>query len=154
VFKHALVRDAAYESLLKVRRLTLHARLLEVLEHRGDAAPELMAQHAEAADLAERALDYWELAGTRALARSTYKEAIANLENGVRLCRVIGEARQGHAREQKLQLQLGQALIAEQGYAAPATLRAFDRAWSWRKGSATCHCSFRRSGANTPDFTS
>jgi len=128
LFKHALVRDAAYESLLKAKRLTLHARLLEILEDRAEAAPEVMAQHAEAADLPERALNYWELAGSEALARSAYKEAIANLENGIRLCCATGEARQGHAREQKLQLQLGQALIAEQGYAAPATLRAFDRA--------------------------
>lgn len=128
LFKHALVRDAAYESLLKTKRLMLHARLLEILRDRADAAPEVMAQHAEAADLPERALDYWELAGSQALARSAYKEAIADLENGVRLCNAIGDARQGHAREQKLQLQLGQARIADQGYAAPATMRAFDRA--------------------------
>ncbi|MEZ5832584.1 MAG: adenylate/guanylate cyclase domain-containing protein [Dongiaceae bacterium] len=128
LFKHALVRDAAYESLLKAKRLMLHARLLEILEDRVEAAPEVMAQHAEAADLPERALNYWELAGSQALARSAYKEAIANLENGVRLCSAIGEARERHAREQKLQLQLGQALIADQGYAFPETLRAFDRA--------------------------
>ena len=65
LFKHALVRDAAYESLLKSRRITMHARLLDVLENGGDAAPEVKAQHAEAAGLAERALDYWEQAGPR-----------------------------------------------------------------------------------------
>jgi predicted ATPase len=59
LFKHALVRDAAYESLLKARRITLHARLLDVLERRGDAAAEVMAQHAEAAGLTERAIGYW-----------------------------------------------------------------------------------------------
>jgi class 3 adenylate cyclase len=58
LFKHALVRDAAYESLLKAKRIALHARLLDVLEARGDAAPQVKAQHAEAAGLAERALAY------------------------------------------------------------------------------------------------
>ena len=128
LFKHALVRDAAYESLLKARRITMHARLLDVLENGGDAAPEVKAQHAEAAGLAERALDYWEQAGTQALARPAYKEAIASLENGVRLCRALGDDLQWKRREQGLHLQLGQALIANQGYQAPATLRAFERA--------------------------
>ncbi len=128
LFKHALVRDAAYESLLKARRHALHARLLEVLEASGGAAPEVKARHAEAAGLTERALDYWEQAGTQALARPAYKEAIANLENGVRLCRAMGEERQWKRREQTIQLQLGQALIANQGYQAAVTLRVFERA--------------------------
>jgi predicted ATPase/class 3 adenylate cyclase len=128
LFKHALVRDAACESLLKVKRHALHSRLLQILADRGDTAPELMAQHAEAADLADQALDYWEVAGIQALARSAYKEAIASLENGVRLCQAIENEQQRRVREQRLQLQLGQALIADQSYAAPATLRAFDRA--------------------------
>ena len=128
LFKHALVRDAAYESLLKARRISLHTRLLDVLEHRGDAAAELKAQHAEAAGLIERALDYWEQAGTQALARPAYKEAIANLENAVRLCHTMGEAPQWKGRELGLWLQLGQALIASQGYQSAATLRAFEHA--------------------------
>src|SRR5262249_42582847 len=128
LFKHALVRDAAYESLLKAKRLALHSRLLQILEDRGDTAPEIMAQHAEAADLPQQALDYWELAGGRSLARSAYKEAIVSLENGVRLCQAMKDEQQRYAREQELQVQLGQALIADQGYAAPTTLRAFERA--------------------------
>jgi class 3 adenylate cyclase len=128
LFKHALVRDAAYESLLKARRITLHARLLDVLESRGDAAAEVKAQHAEAAGLTQRAIDYWEQAGTQALARPAYKEAIANLENALRLCRTMGHGLPWKRREQGLHLQIGQALIANQGYNAPATLRAFERA--------------------------
>ncbi|MDP9136959.1 MAG: AAA family ATPase, partial [Pseudomonadota bacterium] len=128
LFKHALVRDAAYESLLKVRRITLHARLLDVLENGGNAAPEVKAQHAEAAGLDARALDYWEQAGIQALARPAYKEAIASLENGVRLCGARSADLRWKRREQGLHLQLGQALIANQGYQAPATLRAFERA--------------------------
>ena len=130
LFKHALVRDAAYESLLKAKRLVLHARLLDVLEASGDAAPEIKAQHAEAAGLAEWALDYWEAAGRQALLRPAYKEAIAHLENGLRLCRAMGDGLQWKRREQGLQLQLGQALIANQGYQARQTLQVFEAARS------------------------
>ena len=128
LFKHALVRDAAYESLLKAKRATLHARLVDVLEASGDAAPEIKAQHAEAAGLTKRALGYWEEAGAKALGRPAYQEAVASLENGIRLCRALGEDVQWRRREQELQLQLGQALIANQGYQAAATMRAFERA--------------------------
>jgi class 3 adenylate cyclase/predicted ATPase len=128
LFKHALVRDAAYESLLKSKRTILHARLLDILEAQGDAAPEVKAQHAEAADLAERAIDYWEAAGAQALARPAYKEAIADLENAIRLCGSMGAEEHWRRREQSFHLQLGQALIANQGYAAPATVRVFARA--------------------------
>ena len=127
LFKHALVRDAAYESLLKTKRISLHARLLDILEG-GEAAPEVKAQHAEAAGLMARALDYWEQAGQQALAKPAYVEATASFENAIRLCRLLGEDEQSKMREQNLQLQLGQALIANKGYSAPATLRAFERA--------------------------
>jgi len=128
LFKHALVRDAAYESLLKPKRAALHARLLDVLERRGDAAPEVKAQHAEAAGLIGQALDYREQAGTQALARPAYKEAIASFENGIRLCRALGDSLPSKRRELALHLQLAQALIAHQSYSAPATVRAFERA--------------------------
>jgi tetratricopeptide (TPR) repeat protein len=128
LFKHALVRDAAYESLLKAKRASMHARLLDLLERSGDSAPEVVAQHAEAAGLTERALDYWEQAGTQALARSAYREAIAQLENGIRLCRAMGGERRWRRRQQGIYLKLGQALIANQGYQAAATLRSFEHA--------------------------
>jgi predicted ATPase len=126
LFKRALVRDAACESPLKTRRIALHDRLLHVLEHPGDATAELKAQHAEAAGLTERALDYWEQAGTQALARPAYEEAIANLEHAIRVCRAMGEAQQWKRRELGLWLQMGQALIARQGYQALETLHAFE----------------------------
>lgn len=128
LFKHALVRDAAYESLLKSERLALHARLLDVLEDAGETPPAVKAQHAEAAGLAERALDYWEQAAVQALARPAYKEAIASFESAIRLCRTLSDGPRWKRREQGLQLQLGQALIANRGYQAPATMRAFERA--------------------------
>jgi predicted ATPase len=128
LFKHALVRDAAYESLLKAKRAAMHARLVDILERSVTASPEVKAQHAEAGGLTERALEYWEQAGTRALARPAYREAIAQLENAVRLCRVMGGDRRWRRREQGLHLKLGQALIANQGYQAAGTLRTFEHA--------------------------
>ena len=59
VFKHALVRDAAYESLLRSRRQEIHGRLTAALEATPDTAPELLAHHATQAGLAEKAIDYW-----------------------------------------------------------------------------------------------
>jgi class 3 adenylate cyclase/predicted ATPase len=128
LFKHALVRDAAYESLLRARRISLHGRLLEILEVGGDAAPEVMAQHAEAAGMPERALDYWEQAGKQAQARPAYKEAISGFGNAIRVCRALGDELQWKAREQGLQMQVWQAQIANHGYSAPATLRTLERA--------------------------
>lgn len=128
LFKHALVRDAAYESLLKAKRVEMHARLVDVLERSVNASPEVKAQHAEAGGLTERALGYWEQAGTRALARPAYREAIAQLENAVRLCREMGSDGSWRGREQGLHLKLGQALIANRGYQAAATLRTFEHA--------------------------
>jgi predicted ATPase len=94
-----LVRDAAYESLLKTKRAAMHARLVDVLERSVNASPEVKAQHAEAGGLTERALGYWEQAGTWALARPAYREAIAQLENAVRLCREMGSDGRWRRRE-------------------------------------------------------
>ena len=128
LFKHALVRDAAYESLLKARRVTLHGRMLEILEASGDAAPEVMAQHAEVAGMTDMALDYWEQAGTQAQARPAYEEAIASFGNAIRLCRAMGDELQWKRREQGLQMQMWQAQIANHGYSAPATVGTAERA--------------------------
>jgi class 3 adenylate cyclase/tetratricopeptide (TPR) repeat protein len=128
LFKHALVRDAAYESLLRARRVSLHARLVDVLEAQVDSAPELKAYHAEAANLKARAIGYWDQAGAFALARPAYKEAIADFENAIRLCRTIEGDLQSKRREQSLHLKLGQALIANRGHQAAATRLAFENA--------------------------
>src|SRR5437763_13479558 len=86
-FKHALVRDAAHESLLRTRRRELHARIARALEERfpetADAEPELLARHCAEAGLLERAVDYWYRAGRRSLARSAMNEAVAQLTRGL-----------------------------------------------------------------------
>src|SRR3954453_10109608 len=92
-FKHALVRDAAHESLLRTRRQELHARIVRVLEERFpatvDAEPELLARHGAEGGLAERAVDYWQRAGQRALARSATAEAVAHLSEGLRVLAAV-----------------------------------------------------------------
>jgi tetratricopeptide (TPR) repeat protein len=130
LFKHALVRDAAYESLLKTKRVALHARLLDVLEDRGDTASEIRAQHAEAAGLTGRAIDLWEAASKAAIARPAYDEGVAHLEHAIALIPSPTEksARAVIERALSLQVQLGVALILRQGYGADQTKAAFEHA--------------------------
>ena len=96
-FKHALVQDAAYGTLLKSRRQQLHAKIGSTLEERFprtiDTAPELLAQHFTQAGQAERAIAYWQAAAQRASERSAHQEAIAHLGKGVELLRELPEPR-------------------------------------------------------------
>lgn len=84
-FKHALVRDAAYDGLLKERRMLYHRRILSALETDAGAARELLATHAEAAQLSDQAIDLWEDAGKAAIARPAYEEAQAHLRRAISL---------------------------------------------------------------------
>ena len=88
MFKHAMVRDAAYESLLRKRRQDLHARIASAIEMRFpqiiEAQPELVARHFAEAGLTEKAIGYWLQAGRLAAARSANVEAIAHLRAGTR----------------------------------------------------------------------
>ena len=131
-FKHALVRDAAYESLLKSKRQQLHARIAQVLEeHFPDMAetePELLAQHCTEAGLSKRAVDYWYKAGQFAIRRSATAEAVAQLTKGLAALEGLSDGPERRRREVGLQLALGPALIAAKGFAAPQTGRAYARA--------------------------
>jgi predicted ATPase len=131
-FKHALVRDAAHESLLRTRRQELHARIARVLEERSpgaaDAEPELLARHCGEAGLAERAVDYWQCAGQRALGRSAVTEAVAHLTRGLEALAALPADTAHRRRELALRLALGQASLAAEGFAAPETGRAYARA--------------------------
>ncbi|GAB5468207.1 MAG: AAA family ATPase [Rhodospirillales bacterium] len=128
IFKHALVRDAAYESLLKRRRQELHGKLVEVLERQENVTPEVLARHAEAAGMREKAIEHWSAAAALAMDRPAYKEAIASFQAAIDLIRGFEEDPERHRRELELQVKLGQALIANLGYQAPATMNAFERA--------------------------
>ena len=127
-FKHALVRDAAYESLLKSRRVALHARLVEVLESQGNAAAEVKAQHAQAAGMTERAVHYWEQAGQQAVARSANREAISHLTSGLSIIESLPDTAERDSHELALLSALAPALMAVKGYAGPEVAPTLARA--------------------------
>ena len=127
VFKHALVRDAAYESLLKSRRQDIHAKLVDALEADRDTAPELLAHHATYAGMTERAIGYWQQAGVAALARPAYQEAIGHLRNALALVPAMGGGRVWLERELDLLVMLAQALIPKFGWSAEVTVQAYAR---------------------------
>jgi class 3 adenylate cyclase/predicted ATPase len=133
-FKHALVQDAAYQSLLKSKLQQLHARIAEVLEERlmdaSETGPEVLARHLTDAGLAERAIPYWRRAGKLAAGRSANLEAIAHLSKGLELVETLPNAPERLEEELALRLAIGGPLVAARGYAAPEVERSYSRAWS------------------------
>lgn len=131
-FKHALVQDAAYQSLLKRRRLELHASIARALEGKFpdvvEAEPELVAHHYTVADRPYDAIPYWLKAGLRALHRSALKESIDHLTRGLQLVLAIPDTPERDARELEFQALLGTAQMMWKGYANPATGTAYQRA--------------------------
>jgi class 3 adenylate cyclase/tetratricopeptide (TPR) repeat protein len=131
-FKHALVQDAAYQSLLKSKRQQLHARIVHVLEEEfpqaAETQPELLAHHCTQAGLLERAVVHWHKAGQQAIRRSAMKEAITQLTFGLDLVPCLPEGRVRARRELDLQLTLAGALLAAKGWAAPEAGSAYARA--------------------------
>ena len=131
-FKHALVQDAAYQSMLKSRRAHLHARIADVLERSFpevvETEPETLARHLAGAALARRAIPYWLAAGRRSLQRSASKEAIVQLNAGFRLLAEVQDETARMELEFDLQYALGLACTAAKGSAAPEVEAAFSRA--------------------------
>jgi predicted ATPase/class 3 adenylate cyclase len=132
IFKHALVRDAAYASLLKSRRRQLHARIAETLEEQflsaAEAEPDVLAHHWAEAGAAEKAAIYRLKAGQRALAHSATAEAVAELLMAQELLQTLTEGAKRHHIELDVQIALGAAYSAAKGYAAPETVQAYARA--------------------------
>jgi class 3 adenylate cyclase/tetratricopeptide (TPR) repeat protein len=131
-FKHALVQDVAYQSMLKSKRQQLHARIATVLEEQSpDIAatqPELLAHHYAGAGLPDQAIEYYRKAGERATQRSANAEAIEHFTRGLALLDALPETGERPRRELDLQLKLGRASIAIKGYAAPEVDRTYQRA--------------------------
>ena len=121
-FKHALIQDAAYQSLLKGRRQQYHQRIAEKLEvlYKKSAAyqPELLAQHYTEAGLFEKALCYWHKAGKRDLAQSANLEAIAHFSKGLEVLSKLPPSLERDQQELDLQLGLAPAFMAIKGWAA------------------------------------
>jgi class 3 adenylate cyclase/predicted ATPase len=122
-FKHALVRDTAYDSLLFASRRKWHRRIGEALEtqfkDRVEVQPELLGHHFTEAGLAERAIPYWLRAGQRAAHRSASAEAIAHLTKGLELLESQPATPERDAQELDLKIVLGPALLSVRGFSDP-----------------------------------
>jgi class 3 adenylate cyclase/predicted ATPase len=132
MFKHALIQDAAYESLLKSTRQHYHQRITQVLEEQfpetTEAQPELLAHHYTEANLTEQGVHYWQKAGQRASERSAYVEAIAHLRQGLALLQTLPETSQRTQREVDMLIALGTSLVATKSYAAHEVGETYRRA--------------------------
>jgi class 3 adenylate cyclase/tetratricopeptide (TPR) repeat protein len=132
LFKHALVRDVAYESMLRATRRRHHGRVAGALiDHFPDTVtsqPELVAHHLTAAGETEPAIEWWERAGEAARARVAHEEAIHHLCAGLAEITRLPEGTARDARELDLLLPLGTSLALARGYAHEETTRTFDRA--------------------------
>lgn len=131
-FKHALIRDVAYDSILKSSRQRLHRRVAEVLEDRFAeviiSQPELLAYHYTQADLIKEAIPYWQSAGKRAIERSAYVEAVNHLKKGLELLRRLPPSSDCLERELALLITLGPALMSTRGFASPEVGETYKRA--------------------------
>jgi len=131
-FKHALVRDAAYETLVRGRRLALHAVLAKELAARSEAGeavrPELLGHHCEQAGMAANAIRYYVTAGTQSAARSALTEAAALLERARGLIPHLPADAARDRLSLEVECELGSVQIAVKGYAAPESGETFSRA--------------------------
>lgn len=129
LFKHALVQDVAYGSLLRSTRQQLHARIAAILEADfPEIPPERLAQHWAQAGDAERAVSNWHRAGKQAIQRCANREAIAQLTKGLRMMEHLRHRMERDRTELGLQLLLAEALMADKGWTAPEMRSCYARA--------------------------
>ncbi len=131
-FKHALVQDEAYASLLRDQRRKLHGRIAECLCRDfieiAEVAPEVVAQHFSQAGTLKPAIDFWLKAGRQASARSAFVEASTHLQMALKLLAELPANMERDNLELQLQQSLGSALAAGKGFGAAETIQAFKRA--------------------------
>jgi predicted ATPase len=132
VFKHALIRDAAYGTLLRDRRRELHAAIARGLEARFpqgvEAQPELLAHHLTEAGQANVAVKYWLKAGRRSAERSANREAASQLQRGLEMLMSLPASPDRDRLELDFQLALGTPLISLHGWSAPPVTVTYERA--------------------------
>src|SRR5215216_3238417 len=132
LFKHALIQDAAYQSLLRSTRQQYHQRIAQVLvEHFPDISetqPELLAHHYTEAGLKEQAVVYWQRAGQHASDRSAHLEAISHLTTGIELLKSLPETPEHTQQALPLYTALGAALVMTKGQGAPEVEHAYIQA--------------------------
>ena len=132
LFKHALIRDAAYEALLKSRRKDLHRLLAHTIDGKfpafKDTHPEVLARHWTEAGEAEPAIAQWSRAGTVAEGRNAFSEALESYQQALALLKLLPESSARDLHELKLRQSVVQMLWVTRGYAAPETIDATERA--------------------------
>jgi predicted ATPase len=131
-FKHALVQDTAYQSLLESQRRELHGRIADALEQhfpeRVAREPEVMARHCDAAGRTAQAIGHYQRAGERASQASANEEAIGHLRRALELLATLPETRERDRQELGLQMAIASPLSAARGFGHPETDRAWNRA--------------------------
>src|SRR5262249_24819233 len=131
-FKHALIQDMAYQSLLKSTRQQLHQQIAHVLEMRfpdtKERQPELLAHHYTEAGLIAQAIPYWQQAGHRAVQRSAKAEPVADFRRGLELLNALPDAPERAQQELTLQLALGTPLMGTKGWSTPEVEKTYARA--------------------------
>ncbi|MFC1664344.1 AAA family ATPase [Pseudomonadota bacterium] len=132
IFKHALIQDAAYQSLLRRTRQSYHEHVAKLLESRfpetAETHPELLAHHYTEAGVAKKAIEYWYQAGELARSRSAHQEAIMHLNKGISVANHLLDAEEQARYELKLQFTLGGAYLQMKGHSASDVEVAFARA--------------------------
>jgi class 3 adenylate cyclase/tetratricopeptide (TPR) repeat protein len=141
-FKHALVQDSAYSTMLRAQRQQLHAAIASVLEKRFadtvKTTPEVIAQHFEQAGRNERAIDYWRRAGERDMRRFAMKEAIAHYSSALRVVTAMPQSPQREEMELGIRLGLGLATMMALGPAAPEAVAHYREALSLSQKLPQC----------------
>jgi len=132
VFKHALVQDVAYSSMLQARRREIHGRIAKVIVSadpmQGEVRPELVAYHYQKSQQIDKALDWWQRAGELAATRSQNREAIAHYQAAVELARTLEDETRKRQVEMALQLKIGPLHVMTDGIASETMRAAFERA--------------------------
>jgi predicted ATPase len=131
-FKHALVQDVAYESLLKSVRQQYHERIARALEldfpQIAEAEPEILAYHFDTAGLTERAITYWQRAGQLAAQRSANAEAVTHFTRALELLETRPQSPERDRQELQLRVGLGPALLSIKGFSAQEVAETYARA--------------------------
>jgi AAA ATPase domain len=131
IFKHALIQDAAYASMIKKERTRVHASVAECLARDFPDVvarePETQAHHLTEAGLLSEAVEHWGLAGSRAIQRSNYPEALAHLRRGVEILARLPETPERDRQEYRLNVPLGIASLSLRGYSSPELGELYER---------------------------
>jgi class 3 adenylate cyclase/predicted ATPase len=132
IFKHALIRDAAYQSVLNAKKRELHQRIAEVLTSRfpevAETEPELLAHHYTEANVTERALTYWRQAAERAMARMAHAEALGHVENARKLIAVMPAGTEQDERDLSFLVIEGPLHMTLHGWESPQANRVYEAA--------------------------